>query len=41
MVIDLFDLMLTLKKMRIKVKIQKYFLFVQTNQDDEKDEDRR
>jgi hypothetical protein len=24
-VIDLFDLMLTLKKMRIKVKIQKYF----------------
>jgi hypothetical protein len=26
-VIDLFDLLLALKKMRIKVKIQKYFSF--------------
>jgi hypothetical protein len=28
LVTDLFDLMLTLKKMRIKVKIEKYFSFV-------------
>lgn len=40
-VIDLFDLMLALKKMRIKVKIQKYYSFTQTPQEEEKNEEKR
>jgi hypothetical protein len=38
---DIFDLMIALKKFRIKTKVPKYFEFIQTSQSDEKAEETR
>lgn len=38
---DVFDLMIALKKFRIKTKVPNYFAFIHTIQVDEKDEEKR